>query len=289
MLELQGAFTLLTGAAGGLGPVIARALAAEGCSLALAALPGDDIAETVAACRAAGVEVVELRADLSEPGGAAALARDAEEALGGLDLLVNNAGIERISGFDQLDPSYLERMIAVNLTAPMLLVRAVLPGMLARGRGHIVNLCSLAAIGPPPYGATYAATKAGLLAFTRALRSECRARNVSASAICPGFVIDRGMHMRNVAESGIERPAMLGGTTASEVADAVVRAVRDDVPLLIVNPGPMKLLRVLEAVAPRFGDWLMPAIGVTDAMRKWSSMHDQAPAPSVTPVSDLLS
>lgn len=284
MLELRGAFTLLTGAAGGLGPVIARALAAEGCTLALAALPGDDLSSVVAACKAEGVEAIALRTDLAEPGAPAALAAAAENALGGLDLLVNNAGIERVLAYDQLDPEYIARMIAVNLTAPMLLTRAVLPGMLARGRGHVVNLCSLAGIGSPPYAATYSATKAGLMSFTRSIRSECRARNVSASAICPGWVGDRGMHARMVEETGVQPPALVGETTSDDVARAVVAAVLDDLPLQIVNPGPMRIMRAVEMLAPRFGDWIMPALGVTSVMREWA-MHGlgEAPAP-VLPV-----
>ena len=278
MLELRGAFTLLTGAAGGLGPVIARALAAEGCTLALAALPGDDLDSVIAACKAGGAEPIALRSDLAEPGAPAALAAAAEEALGGLDLLVNNAGIERIEAYDRIDPEYVARMIAVNLTAPMLLTRAVLPGMLARGRGHVVNLCSLAGIGSPPYAATYSATKAGLMSFTRSIRSECRERNVSASAICPGWVADRGMHARVLAETGVQSPALVGETTSADVARAVVMAVRDDLPLQIVSPGPMRFMRALEMLAPRLGDWLMPALGVTPTMRAWAT-HGDGEAP----------
>lgn len=283
MLELRGAFTLVTGAAGGLGPVIARALAAEGCSLVLAALPGDDLTDTIAACRGAGAEVVELRADLAEPGAPAALARDAEAALGGLDLLVNNAGIEKMLAYDLLEPEFVARMVAVNLTAPLLLTRAALPGMLARGKGHIVNLCSMAAVGPPPYGATYSATKAGLLAFTRALRSECRSRNVSASAICPGFVADGGMYARMVAQGGARSPMLVGETTTSEVARAVVRAVRDDLPIIMVAPGPLRVMRALDALAPSLGDWLMPALGVTSVMKEWSA-HNAGEASMPAPV-----
>ncbi|MBI3790202.1 MAG: SDR family oxidoreductase, partial [Gemmatimonadetes bacterium] len=190
MRDMAGAFTLLTGAAGGLGPVIARTLAAEGCRLALSSHPADDLGPVVQAVRAAGSEAFALPMDLAEPGAADELAAQAESALGGLDILVNNAGVEKMAAYDLLTPEEIGRMIAINLTAPLLLTRAVLPGMLQRGRGHVVNLCSLAGIGPPPYGAPYAATKAGLIAFTRALRTECADRGVSASAICPGFVAD---------------------------------------------------------------------------------------------------
>ena len=283
MRDIAGAFTLLTGAAGGLGPVIARALAVEGCRLALSALPGADLEPVVRAVRAAGSEAFVIPADLSLLGACDELAAQAESALGGIDILVNNAGVETMAAYDLLAPEAIVRMIAINLTAPMLLTRAVLPGMLQRERGHVVNLCSLAGIGPPPFGVPYGATKAGLIAFTRALRTECRARGVSASAICPGFVADAGMYHRMAMQTGVSSPLLLGTTSTAEVADAVCRAVRDDEPLLIVNPGPVRLLRALEALAPRFGDWVYDAMGVTGVMRRWSDINTGAAADGASP------
>ncbi len=278
MRDMTGAFTLLTGAAGGLGPVIARTLAAEGCRLALSAHPDDDLGPVVAATRAAGAEAFAIPCDLALEGATDELAERAESALGGLDILVNGAGIEKMAAYDQLSTADIARMIAINFTAPLLLTRAVLPGMLLRGRGHIVNLASLAGIGPPPYGVPYGATKAGLVAFTRALRTECADRGVSASAICPGFVSDAGMYHRMTSTSGVESPALLGTCTTGEVADAVRRAVLDDEPLIIVNPGPVRLLRALEALLPRTGDWIYGAMGVTTVMRRWAELNTGAPA-----------
>ncbi len=277
MRDMTGAFTLLTGAAGGLGPAIARTLAQEGCRLALSAHPDDDLAPVVDAVRKAGSEAFAIPCDLAIPGATAELAAKAEEALGGLDILVNSAGIEKMSAYDLLTDEEIARMIAVNLTAPMLLTRAVLPGMLQRGRGHIVNMASMAAIGPPPYGAPYGATKAGLLAFTRAIRTECSPRGVSASAICPGFVADAGMYHRMRELTGVESPALLGTCTTGEVAAAVRRAVLDDEPLIIVNPGPVRLLRALEVLLPRTGDWTFGAIGVTAVMKRWSELNTGTP------------
>lgn len=273
MRDMAGAFTLLTGAAGGLGPVIARTLAAEGCRLALSAHPDDDLAPVVAAVRAAGSEAFAIPCDLALPGATQQLAAKAEEALGGLDILVNGAGVEKMAAYDLLTADEIAHMIAINLSAPLLLTHAVLPGMLQRQRGHIVNLASLAGIGPPPYGAPYGATKAGLLAFTRALRTECSARGVSASAICPGFVSDAGMYERMATRSGVEGPALLGTCTTGEVAAAVRRAILDDEPLIIVNPGPVRLLRAIEALLPRTGDWVYGALGVTAVMRRWSEIN----------------
>lgn len=277
MRDMAGAFTLLTGAAGGLGPVIARTLAAEGCRLALSAHPDDDLALVVAAVRAAGSEAFAIPCDLALPGATEELAERAESALGGLDILVNGAGIEKMAAYDLLTPEEIARMIAINFTAPLLLTRAVLPGMLQRGRGHIVNLASMAAIGPPPYGVPYGATKAGLLAFTRALRTECQPRGVSASAICPGFVEDAGMYHRMATQTGVESPALLGTCTTGEVAAAVRRAVLDDEPLIIVNPGPVRLLRALDALLPRTSDWIYGAMGVTAVMRRWSELNTGTP------------
>jgi short-subunit dehydrogenase len=273
MRDLSGAFTLLTGAAGGLGPVIARTLAAEGCRLALAAHPDDDLGPVVHACRHAGPEAIPFAIDLAEPGAPEELAAQAEAALGGIDVLVNNAGVEKMAAYELLAPADISRMIAVNFTAPLLLIRAVLPGMLQRGRGHVVNLASLAAIGPPPYGAPYGATKAGLLALTRALRTECADRGVSFSAICPGFVADAGMYERMARQTGVESPPLLGTTTTEEVSAAVRRALLDDEPLLIVNPGPVRLMRALDALWPRTSDWVYGAMGVTPVMRRWSDIN----------------
>ena len=279
MRDMAGAFTLLTGAAGGIGPVIARTLAAEGCRLALSAMPGDDLDPVVATVRAEGSEAFVIHADLSIPGAAEELAARAESDLGGIDILVNNAGVEKMAAYDLLTPEEIARMIAINLVAPMLLTRAVLPGMLQRERGHIVNLSSMAAIGPPPYGVPYGATKAGLLAFTRALRTECRDRGVSASAICPGFVADAGMYHRMVSRTGGESPALLGTTSCMEVAQAVRMAILDDAPIVIVNPGPVRLLRAMEALVPRLGDWVYGAMGVTSVMRRWSDVNTGATPP----------
>jgi 3-oxoacyl-[acyl-carrier protein] reductase len=138
-MKLRGTSALLTGAAGGLGHYIARALAAEGVNLALNDLPSASVDDLVEELRPRGVTVESLPADLTDTAGLETLARHAEEAIGPLDILVNNAGIEYGGGFGHQTREELETIAAVNLLAPMELTRVVLPGMLERRRGQIVT------------------------------------------------------------------------------------------------------------------------------------------------------
>ena len=134
------------------------------------------------------------------------------------------------------------------------LTRIVLPGMLERRRGHIVNMASLAGKVPPAYLASYAATKHGVVGFTHALRAENGdGRPVGFSAICPGFVSRVGMFGR--LEHRVSAPRSLGTVPPESVGDAVVRAIRKNLAEVIVNNGPVRPLILLNALAPRAGGW----------------------------------
>ena len=244
-IELRGAVTILTGASRGIGPHIARALAREGAHLALSARDAEALERVAAEIRGLG-------------------AREAERALGPVDLLVNNAAIENEGPFTRLDTAAITTTIATNLDAPIQLTRLVLDGMLGRRRGHVVNVASLAGKKGVPYAAVYAGTKAGLIEWTGALRLELHGTGVSLSSICPGFVTGEGMFAR----SGLAPAPMIGSCTPQEVAAAVVRAVRRDEPEVFVNSRPMRPLLVVAAVAPRIAERLIRAIGLVDLQRR---------------------
>ncbi|MCA9490242.1 MAG: SDR family NAD(P)-dependent oxidoreductase, partial [Myxococcales bacterium] len=180
-----------------------------------------------------------------------------------IDVLVNNAGLESIGRFEELDPLDLDRVIALNLTVPMQLVRRVLPGMIERGRGHVVNIASLAGLAVMAHNEAYSASKFGVVGFTRALRASLQheGRAVSASAVCPGFVAEAGMFADQQREQGVATPSLVGATTPQRVAAAVVRAVERDLPEVIVTPGPMRPMLALAALAPSLGEWLSPKFG----------------------------
>jgi short-subunit dehydrogenase len=142
--QLRGRNALITGAAGGLGGYIARALAAEGVNLVLSDLPEAPLDELIAELQGVGVEVESVPADLMERDEAEGLVARAEDALGPVDILVNNAGLEFAGPFLERTGDEIEGLTRVNLLALMLLTRSAMPGMFERSRGHVVNIASLA-------------------------------------------------------------------------------------------------------------------------------------------------
>src|SRR5436190_4596551 len=250
MRDLGGKNALLTGAAGGLGGYIARALATEGVNMALSDLPSAPMDDLLAEVRASGVRGERVPADVTDTAALEDLVERAREAVGPLDILVNNAGVEIGGSFDRRTREELEEIVSVNLLAVMELTRLVLPGMLQRGRGHVVNIASLAGRIPTPHLAAYSATKHGVVGFTHALRAEWGAEPVGFSAICPGFVPRVGMYGRLEHRIG-ETPFGFETVPPESIGTAVVRAVRDNRAEVIVTRRPARPLVVLAATAPR--------------------------------------
>lgn len=267
MKELRQANVLLTGAAGGIGRHIARALAAEGANLALSGRNVEALEELAGETRTLGATVAVVPADLAEAEAARSLPARAEQELGPLDVVVNNAGIELASSFTRLDPRELEQLTAVNLLAPLLITHAVVPGMLERGRGHVVQLSSLAGKSGPPYSAPYAAAKAGLVALTESLRAEYADAPVGFSVVCPGYVAGDGMYAR-AKERGVRGSRAMGETSTEACARAVVKAIRKDAPELIVNPVPVRPLLALSQLSPRLGETAKLRARVGDPLRQ---------------------
>jgi short-subunit dehydrogenase len=251
MVELRGSRALVTGAAGGLGGYISRALAGQGANLVVSDLPGSSIEERAEELGRMGVGAQAIPADLTDAADRERLVRDAAEAIGPLDVLVNNAGLEFGGAFTKTTREEIEAIATVNLIAVMDLTWLVLPGMLERRRGHVVNLASLAGKIPSVFLATYAATKHGVVGFTHSLRAEYAGEPVSFSAICPVFVADVGMYARVEAEMEAEPPPGLRPVPPQRVADAVLKAVREDRAEVIVNRGPIRPLAVFYWLAPK--------------------------------------
>jgi short-subunit dehydrogenase len=167
-------------------------------------------------------------------------------------VLVNNAGGDPQREFHKLAEHEIEGVLDLNLTSALILSRLVLPGMLARERGHIVNVSSMAGRTSFPYTETYAAAKDGLIGFTRVLRGDYRRHAVSGSTLILGPVRDAGVGARTAEEIGIKVPRSIS-VSPEQVAKATVRAIVHDKAELALLPGPGRLLR---AVMDRF-----PAIG----------------------------
>jgi len=260
MQRIDGMHALVTGGSRGLGPTIARALLREGARVTLSARTADDL-EAVAKNLAAGSERVHtVTADVGDGDDRRKLVEEAEAALGPVDILINNAGIELMAPYAILPPERIQAIVQTNLDAPLMLSRLVLPRMIERRRGHVVMMSSLGGKKGSPYSATYAATKAGLIAWAGAVRSELRGTGVSASAISPGFVSEAGMF----AVRNKRAPWLLGTSTPEAVARAVVRAIAKDIGEIIVNPGPVRLMLALDALSPRLSTWVLRTSGVYD-------------------------
>jgi len=268
MRELSGRTAIVTGASRGLGRYIARALAAERMNLVLAARTLEGLKAAQAEAEAAGVKVSTVPTDLVRRADLEALVAAANREFGAVDVLVNNAGTISLFPYERRAPDEIEHEMQVNLVGPMVLTRLVLPGMLERRQGHVVNISSMAGKTGPPFDAPYGASKAGLIGFTESLRTEYAGRGVSASVICPGYVDEAGMYQEMKEQAGAVVPALVGTVGPEPVARAVVRAITGDVPEIMVNPFPTRPLTVFLEAAPALGERLLRAIDVYRPFRE---------------------
>jgi short-subunit dehydrogenase len=281
MHSLDGRRALLTGASGGLGRHIAHSLGVAGADLVLSGRNGAALAEVAADVRALGRTVRVFPADLTRLDASARLVEAATETAGPIDILVNCAGVETASSYTRYSEAELDGIITLDLLAPLRLIRALLPGMLARGTGHVVNICSLASKGPLPYGVPYAAAKSGLAGATQSLRIEYQATGVGFSAVIPGFVSGAGIFARHQAR-GVAAPAVFGTTTPERVGRAVVRAIQRNAPEIIVSPRPVRPLLALAVLAPRLGNTATGWIGVIAAARQVAAVHGRWEDPQLS-------
>jgi short-subunit dehydrogenase len=243
---------VVTGASHGIGQYIARALATRGMNLLLVARSEPELARLAKELRSRDRKVAIAPVDLAIPHAAQQIAAAAAAELGGVDVLVNNAAVELQRRFHMLETDEIETVIRVDLIAPIELTHQVLPGMLDRGYGRIINISSLAGHVGFPNTEAYAASKDGLIAFSRVLRNDYRQGGVSASAIILGAVKNAGLGQRTLDELDAKtNTAFMVGP--EKVARAVLRAIEKDKAEIVVMPGPGRLLKALMDFFPGFG------------------------------------
>jgi uncharacterized protein len=238
-VQLDGSTALLTGATGGIGQAIAVALDAAGARVLLSGRRAELLEELQTRLREGAAS---LPADLVEPGAAAELA----ERAGAVDVLVANAGLPGSGRLDGFTPEEIDRALDVNLRAPMQLTRALLPGMLERGRGHIVLVSSLSGKVASSGSAVYSATKFGLRGFAAGLREDLHLSAVGVTVVYPGFVSEAGM----LAESGARLPRWVGTVTPEQVAEAVVKGVEREKAEIDVAPLSLRAGTLAGSLAP---------------------------------------
>ena len=246
--ESASTFTVITGASSGIGLELARRAAADGRHLILVArqVPGLD---TAAAELGRSVMVHTIAHDLSLPG-AASEVYERVQALGGeVDCLINNAGFGDYGEFASSDLAKLERMIGVNITALTGLTRLLLPAMLERRRGHILNVASVTGFLPGPLMSVYFATKHYVLAFSEALIEELRGTGLQVTALCPPPVNTSFARGAQIASANYMATT---GTGPAEVAHYGYRAMRRGKPVAVYSLRYKFLTSFLIRVTPRF-------------------------------------
>jgi 3-oxoacyl-[acyl-carrier protein] reductase len=185
VFDLTGKTALVTGASGGLGGAIARALHAQGATVALSGTRREAL-ETLAGELGSRVHVTPC--DLSDAAAVEALVPAAEAAMGSLDILVNNAGVTRDNLFMRMKDAEWDTVLSVNLTAAFRLARASLKGMMRRRSGRIIGITSIVGVTGNPGQGNYAAAKAGMIGMSKALAAEVASRGVTVNCVAPGFI-----------------------------------------------------------------------------------------------------
>ncbi len=249
-MKIDGTKTLLTGATGGIGAAIARALAARGTKLVLTGRR-TDVLEPLA--KELGGRAV--AADLSANADVERLIAES----GDVDVLIANAALPAMGLIDDFTSEEIDRALAVNLRAPILMARAIGQKMAGRKRGHIVFIGSLAGKSASPRASLYNATKFGLRGFSLALREDLAESGVGVSHVLPGFIRDAGMF----ADSGVKLPSGVRTSSPEEVAAGVVAAIEKDIGELSVAPVELRIGAAIGGLAPELSAKLQRMIGGT--------------------------
>ena len=183
-VDLQGKGALVTGAASGIGLAVAEALTACGARVLLADL--DEAGARAAAERLPGA--LAMKADIGSRAGCKALVERATQAFGGVDVLVNNAGLQHVSPVEEFPEERFELLLRVMLVGPFVLTKHALPGMYQRRWGRIVNVASIHGLVASPFKSAYISAKHGVLGFTKTVALEAADKGVTVNAVCPGYV-----------------------------------------------------------------------------------------------------
>ncbi|OBK15966.1 SDR family NAD(P)-dependent oxidoreductase [Mycobacterium asiaticum] len=239
-MELTGKVVLLTGATGGLGRAIAKALADRGAQLIVSSRKPQELQELVASLPGGGHRTIV--SDLAHPGAGPALLAEA----GSIDVLVSNAALPASGKLDSYTAEQVDRALRVNLEVPVQMTRELIPAFTDRGSGHFVYLSSISGKTATARASLYAATKFGLRGFALCLRDDLRPHGVGVSVVSPGAIGGAGMF----ADSGADAPPLIGTGKPEQVGAAVVTAIERNRGEVTVAPLRQRVLARFAANAP---------------------------------------
>ncbi len=263
MEDLAGKVALVTGAARGMGKLEALNFAREGCRMIITDVDAEGMAATAGEMRSQGFEVCTYVLDISDRQACFDLAEKVESEVGPVDILINNAGITECYAVLDLTEESLRRMMDVNYLGTTWMMQAFVPRMLARGRGYVVNICSVAGKIGNPFMGGYCASKHALIGITDTIRMENYGRGVRFIIVNPGYV-KTGMF------EGAKLPFITGWQNPQKVADAVVRAVKKDQAEVCVPAAAVRFAALLRGLAlPKLVDLMYHVLGQEKSLAGW--------------------
>ncbi|MEA5565568.1 SDR family NAD(P)-dependent oxidoreductase [Anabaena sp. UHCC 0399] len=265
MTTLTGKTVLLTDASRGLGLHIAHALAKEQATVVCVSRFPSGLEPTCQAINATGGRAIPIPFDITNVAQLSSLIQQVHAIVGHVDILINNAGIEINSAFADYSLSEIQSVFKTNLLAAMELTRLLLPNMMERGSGRIVNIASLAGKKGVAFNSIYSASKAGLIMWADAVRQELAGRDVNISVVCPEYISETGMTI----DPCVSAPKLAGMSTPKGVANAVMRAIKGKQTQIIVNHNPImegltKLMLAMGQIAPTVVDTLYRWLGIVN-------------------------
>ncbi|MCS6964251.1 SDR family oxidoreductase [Thermoflexus sp.] len=243
---------LITGASSGIGAATARWLARQGMRVVLTARRQDRLEALAQEIRALGGTALAIPADLADPSARQRLVRQIEETWGPVEVLINNAGFGYYATVEETPWDVVERMFAVNILAMIHLVQLVLPGMRRLGRGHIINIASVAGYISTPPLTVYSATKFAVVGFSEGLRRELEPHGIHVTVISPGPV--RTEFGRVASGLAVDPGEVPGGLNPEAVARAIARALRRPVREIVIPARYRPAIWINQAL-PRLVDW----------------------------------
>ncbi|AFY75725.1 MAG: SDR family NAD(P)-dependent oxidoreductase [Hydrococcus sp. C42_A2020_068] len=271
MKTIAGKTVVLTGASGGIGAFIARALAKERATVVGVSRSQEGLDRICAEVEAAGGKGIGIPFDLCKLEELSVLVEQIEKHTAPVDILINNAAIEKFRPFQKYALKDIQAILTTNLAAAMELTRLVLPGMLERNSGHIVNISSGAGKKGSPYNSIYSASKAGLIMWSDAMRQELASTNVGVSVVCPG-ITDAGMFRA----LDITPPSAAHVAQPTEVADIVLQSIKQNQKEVVLEGLPTKILYAISQLSPQFGDTVFQKVGVVEINQSCAQKQMQA-------------
>jgi short-subunit dehydrogenase len=258
MRELRGKRAMISGAASGIGRAIALEFARQAVHLFLVDVDGDGLTRVAEEARTFGVEVIERCCDVSERNEISATVHAIHHYWGGVDVLVNNAGITYYGRIDEMSTEHWDRLMRINLDSHVQFTRELLPSLLARREAHVLNVCSMFGLLAMPKLTAYCTSKFAMVGFSEALRVEYGREGLGVTALCPGFVSTNLFASAPLPENGKgpKIPPRIFCTTPERIARVAVKAIRRNRRMVVIEPF-AKVLTTIKRIAPSVIDFFL--------------------------------